>query len=204
MCIICGGTVTAKAQQLVPEPVPVAQEILAWRGWRLLHEDAGWFLHSVNHDVRWDGPALTADAQPTKTNSSGLYALMAQTDVMDQGYAPGCVGEVALSGIVVVGESGYRAERAVIRRLIFWGYPSVDVRPIEIIGELGERYQCQVLWEAEAPPPRAHNYNLSWSSQNIASALTSYQAALHQQQVSGMGGLMGGLGNMFPNNLLGP
>jgi len=136
---------------LLPAPSlePITQEVLAWRGWSLnwAEKEQGWFLYSVNHDVRWDGPSLMADKVPDSQNTHGIYALADKGQLLLQGYGTQVLGEVALSGIVVEGERGYRAERATIRNLVVFGYPRPDVRPIEILVELENRYQCEVRWE---------------------------------------------------------
>lgn len=160
-----------------PVPTPVTEEILAWRGWRLLNDlDGEFFLWSVNHECAWTGPTLVADVQPTKYGASGIYALMSRTEVIQQGYAPNVVGQVALSGIVVEGEHGYRAERATIRSLTIFGYPAPTVRPIDLIVELGERYQCEVYWE-EGQPEESRNtlMNVRFPVPGVLSASTQLQ-----------------------------
>jgi len=147
----CVKTKAELMNPLLPAPSlePITQEVLAWRGWSLnwAEKEQGWFLYSVNHDVRWDGPSLMADKVPDSQNTHGIYALADKGQLLLQGYGTQVLGEVALSGIVVEGERGYRAERATIRNLVVFGYPRPDVRPIEILVELENRYQCEVRWE---------------------------------------------------------
>src|SRR5512146_1382435 len=126
----------------------VAQAILAWRGWYLDLDEAGeWWLRSISMSTRWEGPTLVADKVPERDSPHGVYALRERAKVGRQGDMGNCCGEVALSGVVVEGNTGYRAERATIRRLILLGYPLPDVRPIEVMTALEDKYQCEVGWE---------------------------------------------------------
>lgn len=59
---------------------------------------------------------------------------------------PAVEGEVALSGTVIEGEYGYRAEQATIRRLWFLYNPLPDALMPELIAEFEARYQCEVTW----------------------------------------------------------
>ena len=68
-------------------------------------------------------------------------------------YTPHVLGQVALSGIVVEGENGYRAERATIRSLIITHNPFPDVPLIVLADRLANHYQCEVTWEIEEPKP---------------------------------------------------
>jgi hypothetical protein len=57
-------------------------------------------------------------------------------------------GEVALSGTVIEGTKGYRAEQAVVRSLTLkldkaWAV-GANLRPLEIMAALEDRYQCPV------------------------------------------------------------
>lgn len=107
--------------------------------------------------TRWDGPVLTADALPAPGNENGVYA-------RPMGWTPGpyffwggthdsrpkAYGTVALTGRVIQGLQGYRAERATIRELWLWTPPGpvflANVREL-----LEQRYQCHVHLD-EAPP----------------------------------------------------
>ena len=137
-----------------PDPEPVTSEILAWRGWlRDTKNDYEPVLRSFNYDVRWDGPSLTADKVPSRKHDHGIYALKAtpgkrheQSSYYFNAFAFGCV---ALSGVVVEGELGYRAERATIRELWLCGPEargSLGERhcAIELAGMLEQRYQVDV------------------------------------------------------------
>src|SRR5207249_46698 len=103
----------------------VAQEILAWRGWHWLHEpDAfgGWTLALQGFRGKiWEGPTLVADQIPEPSNENGIYARPMdwyQRMMSSRYYMFGMVshpspvqGIVALSGRVIQGEQGWRAER---------------------------------------------------------------------------------------------
>lgn len=124
-------------------------EILAWRAWRL---GAGVTyqrpcLWSITRDVPWKGPVMSADKEPALDHTHGIYALR-EPDTEYRRSQHSLHGVVALSGTVIEGTTGYRAERAVIRGLWFnmetlaVSYP--DRRPIEVMAELEDRYQCPV------------------------------------------------------------
>lgn len=200
-CLDC--TLAAYKMKSTPQALePVSKEIIAWRGWRLVKYADGWKLHSVTqHLVCWDGPTLIADKVPEWNSQHGIYALTERNAVVGNGYQGHCLGEVALSGVVVEGSNGYRAERAMIRSLTLLGYFDPSTRPIEIMADLEERYQCEVSWEMETP------YMLAWTLLQSS----AYTQALSQQYYSQqstlmhMGGIGGYLGNAAGiSNLLGP
>ena len=148
-----------------PPLVAVSKEIIAWRGWRLVKYEDGWRLHSVSMaDVCWDGPTLVADKVPERDSPHGIYAINNRAAVVGNGYQGHCLGEVALSGVVVEGIYGYRAERATIRSLTLLGYFDVSTRPIEIMADLEERYQCEVGWEQEMPQVNYYVAASNWPS----------------------------------------
>lgn len=127
-------------------PEPVAEEIIAWRSWDL-RDGALW---STTQNFCWDGPSVTADAVPTADNSNGIYALqeISDTPITD------VWGQVELSGLVVEGEKGYRAERATIRSLY-----------------IGRR-QKQMALDGITPPQ--HFYE--WPEQALVQALAARYA----------------------------
>ena len=96
-------------------------EVVAWRAWYMLGNG---ILRSVSYDTQWEGPVLRADEIPMGRNSNGIYAVR----TLDQVPFAHAWGEVALSGIVVEGELGYRAEVATIRSL-FVGRERHEVAP---------------------------------------------------------------------------
>ena len=132
-----------------PPPVlePIKGEIVAWRGWRLRHDHGGVRLWSTTWDVSWDGPTLTAHMVPAMDDrnvhamlmplwvggelpafatAAGVYALRPEA-FRESTYAHlPVIGQVALTGVVVEGDSGYRAERATIRSL-YLNVPNVSL-----------------------------------------------------------------------------
>ena len=147
------GTSADARANVSPEPESVAREILAARGWYLRRdESARPFLTSFN-GTRWDGPRLMADQVPSSTNTSGIYALTADNQYTATYKDQAAVwGTVALSGIVVEGERGYRGQQAVIRSLTVQQHPEEmrDTIMLEIVCALEDRYQCTVAMDEEA------------------------------------------------------
>lgn len=107
-------------QRLVSDEVS-ATEILATRGWRLdFSPYVGVRLRSLHVDTIWEGPALVAHGDP-ETPDNGIHA--ARHEAWTTTFARYVVnasvsGVVALSGKIVEGENGYRAERAMIQSLV--------------------------------------------------------------------------------------
>ena len=99
-------------------------ELLGWRVWRLARwgRNGSLRLCSGAHPTIWPGPVMTADQEPTADPSDrhGLYGLKPNVrssgSEFDRLWAI-VSGWVALSGTVIEHEHGYRASRAVIRRL---------------------------------------------------------------------------------------
>ena len=130
-------------------------ELLAWRFWKLgrLRPDGGIRLLSFRAPCVWDGPVLRAHRLPSESpfGSAGVYAVKAppsrRADVhrSDECWVSGWV---ALSGRVVEHEHGYRAERAVIRRLRLGVGTHLRVTQTEdllaLAVELEHRYQAPV------------------------------------------------------------
>ena len=146
-------------------------EIIAWRAWFLVEHEGDWYLRSffypTGDPMRWEGPAVRADKTPELESAHGIYALTKER--FDGYYSPDygigvtmhfgssdgryktesfVYGEVALSGTVVEGTNGYRAEQAVVRSLTLkldkaWALTSKQV-PLEIQASLEQRYQCPV------------------------------------------------------------
>jgi hypothetical protein len=145
----------------VPTPLPVVKwqggELLAWRVWNLCRAcDGGLRLVSFTRGTVWDGPVFTADHRPLAVRDcgSGVYALKPGTRPGRKqfdwalGAETWVRGWVALSGQVVEHQLGYRAERAVIRRLRLGVAAHRRFRSPEELArvrdELERRYQCQV------------------------------------------------------------
>jgi hypothetical protein len=127
-------------------------EILGWRGWSLGGDTDGPLLCSPYRATPWPGPVLVADRKPRLCNSHGIYAVQDP----NSGYLTCCdfIGEVALLGRVVVGETGYRAERAVVRSL-YLGHLFDFLyreRAANIQASLGARYDVEVHAKRPVPP----------------------------------------------------
>lgn len=130
-------------------------DLIAWRVWGLGYcSGEPWpHLHSLGVPWLWSGPVLRADFLPygSAQNRSGVHALKpalyGRVRRTWSEYAR-VVGWVALSGRVVEHELGYRAERAVIRKLRFGlGMHLVEQRlPAlrRIASELEDHYQAPV------------------------------------------------------------
>ena len=130
---------------------------MAWRLWDLRRApDGGLRLVSLTRSTVWDGPVFTADQCPLPFPgcSSGVYALKPGTRLRRSqfdwalGAETWVRGWVALSGQVVEHGFGYRAERAVIRRLRLGVAAHRCFRSPEELArvrdELERRYQCRV------------------------------------------------------------
>jgi hypothetical protein len=129
----------------------VESEIVAWRGWQLGEDDDGPLLRSFNN-TPWTGPVLTADKEPDPGHNHGIYALGQRPDWRSPNasyFLDAAYGEVGLSGLVIEGGCGYRAERAVVRSLYVgnperYGPLGERMCAWEIAGLLGERYGVEV------------------------------------------------------------
>lgn len=153
-----------------------SSEIIAWRGWlltweRTLSRQAHLLLRSTATRQAWSAPQLkVAPPVPEDRIKTDDYSFMVPlpsefrrpvdgygihackpehfTEMAYHGLP--VIGQVALSGRVIEHEYGYRAERAMIRRL--WlradGLVAIegvdDVRPLDLLPELAERYGCEV------------------------------------------------------------
>ena len=146
-------------------PVPVESlrwsegELIGWRVWRLARwrRDGSLRLCSIAHRTIWPGPVTTADREPTAvpTDRHGLYVL--KPNVRSRSSTRGefdrlwaiVWGWVAVSGTLVEHENGYRAARAVVRRLRLGVRAHLMFqKPGEIEAvrdELERRYQCPVI-----------------------------------------------------------
>ena len=145
----------------VPMNVPTVKwqggELLAWRVWRLGRGPGGRvLLVSAFQDTVWEGPVMTADHRPfpVPVCGSGIYALKPSSRPARGQFNWAMGGEtwvrgwVALSGQVVEHQFGYRAERAVIRRLRLGAAAHRAFRTPEALAavrsDLERRYQCPV------------------------------------------------------------
>lgn len=121
----------AYAQGLVAQPPKPTQrlvneessstELLAMRGWRLdFSPYCGVRLRSLHVDVVWEGPTLIAHGDPEQ-ESTGVHAAKTEkwaTEFSRYAALAPVWGVVALSGKVVEGTTGYRAERATVQSLV--------------------------------------------------------------------------------------
>lgn len=164
------GTGTGEGARLVQRETST-EEIVAYRRWRYMDADLvitqhflspehfaiqGRRLFSVVFWWEWDGPTMRADERPALDSSHGIYAMRTLERLQEHfrgGYIgmgsspyPAVEGEVALSGTVIEGEHGYRAERATIRKLWFLWNPLPDEMMPDLIAEFEARYQCEVTW----------------------------------------------------------
>ncbi len=151
-------SVPPTASSLWDSPETVTTEIMAYRGWvlKVQIDDNGKaviYLRSMNFDMLWDGPTVVADETPKAESLHGLYAvgLLPHHEwnfVLNMDMSCHIWGRVALSGMVIEGDLGYRAERATIQEL--WLNPATEVDDFDNHSTIGlakllaERYQCDV------------------------------------------------------------
>ena len=125
-----------------PKPSKRIQgEILAYRGWGLIGDLLLPLTRADDYDS-WSGPvASVAELDTFERGTNGLWAVRIERsrDLLFS-YHPTVHGIVALSGTVVEYETGYRAQRQIIRVLRVVP-PVGDI----IIKALEDRYQCQVF-----------------------------------------------------------
>lgn len=122
-------------------------------------------LRSFRAPYAWDGPVLRAHRLPSESpfSRAGVYALkspkLCNVDLYWDTDECWVAGWVALSGRVVEHERGYRAERAVIRRLRLGVATHLHLPHLEdvmaLAAELERRYQAPVDL-----PPLERNYAL--------------------------------------------
>lgn len=77
----------------------------------------------------------------------GLYALRSPETCIERGYTNGILGQIALYGRVVLGESGFRAEKA---RVLSFIVPSFRYINPDLLYSLAEEYQASII-KAEYP-----------------------------------------------------
>lgn len=126
-----------------------ATEIMAWREWHIELGHEGAVLVSPSYPTIWTGPVLVSDVVPSAANPNGVYAhrTMIEPVYMYSGvvWRRRVIGRVALSGTVLEGERGYRAERATIQELWVCSIPEqLDVAPFVVQCDFEQRYQCPV------------------------------------------------------------
>lgn len=174
--------------KLWEKPEKIEQEIIAYRAWLMDWECVGWsgegiaqlpilrpVLHSINQSFTWDGPVSRSTSPPAANSKAGLYAVGADERFAEnfRAYVTGgnVWGEVALSGIVVEGENGYRAEVATIRRLWIGGGTRINVyidSSAKLAQLLADRYQCDVAATPVKPTTEAaHAFYLDAIKQGV-------------------------------------
>lgn len=144
-----GGTEPQAGARISPEPVNT--EVLAWRGWGF--EPSVRRLKSVTAGHIWQGPTFVSDERPDTVrgpysyqyHEPGVHALQ-EDKFRGSGYdLSEVIGEVALTGLVVVGTFGWRAEKATIRSLVVRpGLCTAEKNTLDVIDELAAVYQCEV------------------------------------------------------------
>jgi hypothetical protein len=203
----------APPREIQPPPEPVTEEIIAWRGWMILGEPNDPRLCSLTRMSLWDGPTVTADQKPDRDSTHGLYALRDRAGLREM--RRDAEGEVSLSGVVVEGTNGYRAERATVRSIVLANNPCPEISLMTLADLLAVRYQCEVTWTEEAVIRRAPTDTQAFYSQPIAlpqilSTTTqvnpnyrAWQQYLLQQQAMRSQNNFGPLGNALGGMLSG-
>lgn len=195
-------------------------ELIGWRMWALSGEYEP-VLTSIN-GAQWAGPTLTADKAPEAGTRHGIYALKDKAALLKSGYLEGAqlFGTVALSGTVVEGETGFRAERGTMRDLVLLNagpYWAEKICLWELVGILNEKYQIDIQMataedtQAQYRPPTHGNVVYGSSHQPMIQQIQNqigHQLAMDQQQIQQalQNGYYGGqqaLGNSFAQNVLG-
>ncbi len=141
-----------------PEPeLPTrktTEPVLAWRGWKVVGEANDLKLASMTVKSAWEGPVLHSPTPPNNAQpvdrtgdngvrgSHGIYGLKHSKQLLEQVSYADVWGEVLLYGKVVVHEKGYRAEHAMIQRLLV--FPQVVLKYDDIETQLTKRYGCEV------------------------------------------------------------
>lgn len=158
----------------------VTTPIVGWRYW-MVRED-GVLVSSYNAHV-WDGPTTKADTIPARENSNGIYAVATKEQVPMA--TDGSVwGEVELSGVVVIGERGYRGEIATVRSIhmqrrqievpidgivppqTYGEWPSAS-----LVGALEQRYAVEVTVEVVDVVAQAYRQHIQQLQQFYGSGI---------------------------------
>jgi len=106
------------------EPVPndgiVAGEIIAWRGWTIVHNPLRLTSLSMSEYEWMPNTVMTGYVEDTGYGSAGVHAwkTIGQARSYAKSYSPqGVIGSVKLWGAIIEHEEGYRAENARIASL---------------------------------------------------------------------------------------
>jgi hypothetical protein len=132
----------------------VLGEVIAWRAWKVIGSDRLPMLSSVTHATTIWHPAHYTFATcggssscrrsvgdlrvPGERCSCGLYAAKTREQLIGLGYGV-LIGEVALSGKVIPGTQGWRAEKGRIAKLYV---PFTDWK---LVSPLEDLYQVPVV-----------------------------------------------------------
>lgn len=138
-------------------PTEVTGELVGYRAWDYkVRVGPDWKvearLQSPYHDNLWDGPVQHADETPEEGTDHGLYAVGTSKFHADNWWTylreEPIWGRVGMSGIVVEGGSGFRAQTMTIQEL--WLNPNAEIEddPISLMSLLADRYQCEVSFRA--------------------------------------------------------
>lgn len=140
------------ASHLWENPEVQTTEIIGYRAWDygcVVQPDSTVeiLLQSPYQGTLWEGPVLTADREPGVGHGCGLYAIgtkeRSETNYYDYVEPAKIWGKVAMSGIVVEGARGYRAERMAIQELfVNPDYMDGHSSPQGLAKLLADRYQC--------------------------------------------------------------
>lgn len=149
-----------------PEPpdVPMRRSdtpVIGYRGWKLDLRDA-MRLRSVVSETVWDGPVLRADGKPApydphrtewRYRDDHCHGIYAYTDAADairrtmNANGWDVCGRIRAAGRVVMHTHGFRAEYAVIERLVL--HPEVALEGDAAFQRqaLADRYHCDVSFD---------------------------------------------------------
>jgi len=107
-----------------------AGPVVGWRAWRIVRERGTFRLRSAVYEQEWplgrelEATCARGHAAPAPDCSCGIYAVRGPAEALrylvgrnDPDVVHRLVGEVALSGLVVEGEHGWRASHACPVRL---------------------------------------------------------------------------------------
>lgn len=153
-----------RADKLDERMPDVLGEIIAWRAWQIVGTEQTPRLASVTALTTWTRADSGVDAiwptrryflarcprghienLPIESCSCGLYAAKTREHLMDLGYGAygsmtdKVIGEVALSGKVIEGSQGWRAERGRVHRL----WVPHEVGPV-VVQRLADAYRVPV------------------------------------------------------------
>lgn len=150
------------AQRLVREE-SATTELLATRGWRLTFSPyIGVRLQSLCLEVVWDGPTLVAHGDPEQPDT-GIHAAKDEawtTEFCRYACIAPVWGVVALSGKVVEGQTGYRAERATIQSLaLHYTHQGISQ---DVVRASGRKFQADLRAMSYLGALTSHRPAVAW------------------------------------------